>query len=1147
MTARRTLELYGLVKGDLNLIREGMRVRILDENLVDRTDTSETFLVRKTAAGYIYQVRALGDQFYDTPTDTQTGLYEDERFYVVFQEIGVDPEGHPGRHPDGTLFSYPFRSSVSEAINVDLYLTNFAFEVTPPPGEYVDRPSVTVETDEPSARFLVTFNGEEPIENQVGVTEVQNSVPFTVAADGCVVVKIASVDQFGNVADSRTFVYDIEYPTALILEAVTLREIDTKRYFYQEAYLLDDTGLYTKIPKEELDLLIVEAKSNEEALDDLVYVPLEPGINNGTIFGPRFVRIGANRPGEITNQIIDDGRPLSNKLRSYVNSIIELAPSVVILRTRFIDYHGTSTGVITRTYRPVELGPVIEQIQINNGETEIFDPNVTVNVLTKGGTPQTITIGQNPILFPVDPEEPVIWTGKYYRDCQHLCNYGFGYGMGYGYEGDLSCDPCTTKLGYGYGYDRRIYETNWCFDNCCDGLVHTAFNEQTAFRLCEIDGEQCIYVRARSFNGTGLPIVVLCVNLNLEKPTLELDPVCTELKQTASTYTLSGLKGIDEAVWINGEQIIPPDDTILWSHTVRLSSGNNKFVIFSRNAKGASSDPVEININYEFVFTGVQSAIVRADAEGHWEVAGIGFNSPACEEEACVWEILAEIPDQCAIIRSDPRNVYIVEEGLEVDFVSPQHRAPVCENDQKVEFGLINPSPLCFFGPYTVTADEDGEWAIDGVALDPSLAVDSVDPNIQIVATALNQDSTEHSSAVNVNVQVVQSVELQLDGCVLGRDFAPPFMDLNCLMLNDLSDGKHSLTLVVNDYEGFSTRASKSFIVDTKNPVIQITSPVEDQGIYTTEPPVLEYEVDLSTYETDQFGNEATVPLLRTTVYIDGVNVGKIESGQRLPPLTDGIHIIRVEVEAYSRDESRVSAHVCDGYGDGYGYDGYGYGYGPTLPCRISSDEVVIEYLRPIDIRFGAAGNCRLNIGNDINGLFQANAIFDEFRILNKASSDANILEDWRLLLNGIRFNNSQFTSDLTDEQLAIIEEKELNSARISLPTETLVLMHFDNSTQSELGVDNRIETPNGSLIETGTIVNPGPQQIVIPDGTPLDLRAEGNPIIDQRSAINQLAIDVFVERGQPVDEDLILDSIDRIIPARGEALVEFVEVETEE
>lgn len=1153
--ASRTLELYGFVKGDPSLVSEGMRVRVLDKNLVDRTDLSETFLVQRTASGLVYKVKAKGDLYYDTPTDTKTGLYDEEEFYIVFQEIGSDKIGQPARTSTGILFTYKFVSSIDTAINVDLHVGHFPFQVSLSPGSYVNRQVIKIQSDEPGASFLVNFTGQEPIKNDIGVTELLDGEPITIPRDGQVVMKVAAVDQFGNVAPSESYVYNIEYPNTLVLEAVTLEEIKTKRYFYPKAYLINADNTYTEISKENLDLLIVEANSDPEALSDIYYVPLEPGVNSGVIHAPRFVKLASNRQGVLQYETIVNNK-LQSKFKQYTGETLQLSQGTYVLRIRFVDLYGTSTGIITKTYQPVNSGPVIEQVIINSGETTVYDRDVIVNILTKGGTPQVITIGQNPALFPVDPDEPVVWSGKYNYDCQYGCDYNYGYGLGYGYSPAV-CDPANLMFGYGYGYDRRVYVSNWCFEDCCETILHTAFDERVPFKLCGEEGEQCIYVRARNSDGRGYPIIKICVTLDIDPPILTVDPVCAELKQSSNTFIFSGTKGVGDSVWINGFQVVAPNDFVVWQHTVTLSSGNNKFTIFSVNDRGRASDASEVNINYEFVFTGIPSALVRADAEGNWKVIGLSLNADDCETQSQVFEIIAETPDQCDVLKSVGRIVYVVEGPLEINLVSPQHRAPVCEDSQTVEFSLTNTSPLKFFGPYKATADSSGNWSIDGVALDPATFTDSTAENMQLIATALNQDGTEHSSTSNVHVQVIENVELQLDGVVLGRDFVPPFNDLNCLELNDLEDGIHKISLVIKDRDGFTTRTSSSFLVDTVDPIVKIISPANQQGVYTVEPPILEYTVQTPTYIKDAFGDVASIPLIRVSVYIDGIDQGEIKSGSRLPELTNGTHTVTVEVETISRDEVRISSHPCDGYGYGYGYgySGYGYGYSQNDPpygygtqsCRVSSDTIIFNYIKPIDIDLGAKEDLVLNVGNNIDKEYQAEAVLEELRVLNRVSSDAEILQDWRLLLNGIRFQNTAQAIELTEEQRQLVVNKSLDSSRISIPDETLVLMHFDNTYQSVPGIDNRITLADGTLVETGQIVvdpNAANGIRIVQDGTPLDLKAEGNIIIDQNSAINQLAIDVFVKKGEQVDEDLIKESIDRIIPARGEALVEFIEVE---
>lgn len=1144
----RTLELYGFLKGDSSLIKEGLKVRILDKNLIDRTDPSETFFVKQTSAGFVYKVRAKGDDVRDTPTDTKTGLYDDEEFYIVFQNVGIDIYGQPARSSDGTLFTYTFKTGLLGAINLDLYLLPFSFTVNYPPGEYQDRPILYIQTKEEIASFLITFTGQVPVKGSSYTTEVLERQNIEIPNDGQVIVRIAPVDFLGNILQDEAFIYNIAYPTVKVFEAIPLKEIKAKRFFYPIAYILQDNGVYTEIPSEELDNLILEANSNLEALEDLYYTLLEPGVNSGTIYAPRFVKLASNRPGVIGYQIIRNGIPETPSLTTYDPSIvIDLSPSDLVLSTRVFDKYETLSPLVTRVYKPVAVGPVIERVSVNDGETTVLNRNIIVNVLTKGGAPQVITIGQNPALYPIQEDSPIVWSGDYRYDCQYACGFGHGYGFGYGY-GDPnainpdSCDPYSLKFGIGEGYDRKAYLSNWCLEDCPTTMVHTAFNERTPFVLCDKEGQQCIFIRARSFDGVSLPIVTFCVTLDATTtaPTLSVDPVCSEIKQTQNRYTITGTKGAYESIWINGIQRVPPNNEVVWSYQVTLSSGKNVFSIHSKNQFGRISETVEVSIKYEFVFTGLPSAVVRADAEGHWTVIGLGLGSGDCGEQSQVYEIIVETPGLSLSPLKDSRNVYVVEKPLEAVFVSPQHFAPVCKDTQKVEFNLTNPNLLKFYGPYQVQANDVGEWWIDGVALDPALFVDSLNPNMEIVVSVTNTDGTTFDSVTPINVQVIDKVQLLLNGVSLGQDFLPPFSDLNCLTLKGLKNGRQELSLIITEKDtGFSSRSTKTFLVDTQDPTVKIISPKEGEGIYTDLPPILEYEIITPEYIKDKSGQTANIPLLRVSVLIDGVDFGEIRSGERLPVLTDGYHTIQVIAETITRDEVRISRHACDGYGYGYGY-----GYGPTEPCHLATDRVRINYIRPISIEMGAVGDRWLNIGTNIDGKIQAEAVFEELRILNRASTDMQILQDWRLLLNGLRFRNEKETIVLSEEEQKLIAEKDLSIERLSIPDQTLVLMHFDNSYQSIPGVDNRITLPSGVMIEYGRYeINPATQlPYLVVDNTPLDLLAKGNPIIDQRTAVNQLAIDVFVKKGEHVDKDLVLESINRIIPARGEALVSFVE-----
>ncbi len=65
---------------------------------------------------------------------------------------------------------------------------------------------------------------------------------------------------------------------------------------------------------------------------------------------------------------------------------------------------------------------------------------------------------------------------------------------------------------------------------------------------------------------------------------------------TQSSVTLGGTKTPGTAIWINGQQIVASDNATTWSTTLTLTEGDNEFTFVARDAAGASSASVSLNI-----------------------------------------------------------------------------------------------------------------------------------------------------------------------------------------------------------------------------------------------------------------------------------------------------------------------------------------------------------------------------------------------------------------------------------------------------------------------------------------------------------------------------------------------------------------------
>ena len=1116
MSHERTLEFYGFLKGDARYLKAGLQVRILDESYVDRTDPSETFLVTETPSGFIYRVRALGDRFSDTPTDTKTGLSDGEKFYIVFQEIGIDLYGRPARSPDGTIFSYNFISSIQGAINLDLYIVDFNFQLSLPEGTYSDRPIFKIRTSEDNCLFLFTTNGLPPQQGQLYTQTIAPNVDYQIPQDGETTITVVGVDRFNNLTSSIRSLYSIEFPTVKILESISFADLKTNRYFYPIAYIIEN-NVYKTISRESLDTILNDPSN--DSLHNFFYVPLEPGIQDGLIFGPRTVKLASNRTGAIWYRIYQTN---PSDLVQYTGIDLQLQVPITIIETKLIDHAGNHSEFFTKRYQPINYGPIIENVIINDGEPIFTSKDIIVNLLVKGGTPQVITISQAASLWPTELQ----WSGKYFQDCQYNCGYGYGYGP-------FPLDPTNCATGYfsweeGVGYDRKVYQPVFLDENSFDKPLHTAFNTQVGYSLKEENGTQELFIRIRDFNSQGFPLIKLLLQVDLTRPILNLglEP-CSIIKNTRNKYTIYGTKTEGSSVWVNDTMVIPSTEQVVWEYELTLNEGLNPFQVFSKNEQGRTSLITSFSITYNFVFTGLNNIITKANADGTWTALSLGLYSEGCDPQSQVYEINAQVISNDLVVVGIPKNVRVITDGVAAKIDTPQSQAPINTPSTEVQFSLMDLDSLKFFGPYQVKADINGNWIIEGIAVPPALFTQSSEPNIEIEVQSINNDSSIGISTTKVHIQAIKSIELRIDDRIIGKDLQPPFTDLNCLTLQDLSNGIHEILLKVEDVIGTVSTTKHKFIVDTVAPTINILSPVDSSSVVTTGDVMLTYFIDNCHCN---WYTQGVTPLLTTTVYLDGKNIGNIASGTRIP-MENGDHEIRIEVESISRVENLIGCHPCDGYGYGYGYCGYGYGSNKNLVGVASTK---FNYKKEIDLQF-QRNDDYFNIGCDVDGEKQGEAVLEELRVLNSVSSSEDILADWRLLLNNFRFQNVEQLV-LTPQEKQQITDLRLVQERISLPINTLQLYHFENSVTSVPGIDNREKDANGNVLTNsdGTAIETDSL------GRPLDLLVKTGPIIDQSAAVNQLAIDVYHPISESIDKDLITETIKNVIPARIEPLITF-------
>jgi len=291
---------------------------------------------------------------------------------------------------------------------------------------------------------------------------------------------------------------------------------------------------------------------------------------------------------------------------------------------------------------------------------------------------------------------------------------------------------------------------------------------------------------------------------------------------------------------------------------------------------------------------------------------------------------------------------------------------------------------------------------------------------------------------------------------------------LHIFQLPEIADGRHTIRVVVRGTSGLESESTEAFIVDATPPIITIISPVNDTVHPLSEVPTLVYTI------TD-FSGVATV-----NINIDGKDYGWLSSGTVLDFLKSGLHAIRI-----------TAVDISTG-GCGSGNEG--------------GAKVRFNLLKPIRItqiprRFYVGTNAATQ-DKPVDG------IIEEFRMLNKLSTEADVSDEFKILRAKIRFQLRSGSAVLSPEEAFLLQQIGVSSARINLPDQSLMLCHYDNNVDSLPGI--------------GALAN------------------HDNQVIDPTTAGNRVDITVFYNEGDVVDRELIVEIIERIIPAFVQASIVF-------
>lgn len=173
--------------------------------------------------------------------------------------------------------------------------------------------------------------------------------------------------------------------------------------------------------------------------------------------------------------------------------------------------------------------------------------------------------------------------------------------------------------------------------------------------------------------------------------------------------------------------------------------------------------------------------------------------------------------------------------------------------------------------------------------------------------------------------------------------------------------------------------------------------------------------------------------------------------------------------------------------------------------ARVEIARQLINTLDPIDFDATKVGE-ELYIGSDGTGHNQADAVFEQFRILNKYSTDEEVLADFTLLSKGTKFFNQQVPITLS------VEYSSLETTRANMPDNTLVLLDFDG---------NVLSKPRSGKLANNT-----------------------TGVVDVAAASNDIIITVIIKEGEIVDKELLTSLLVQFAPVDLNIIVKFENIQ---
>lgn len=403
--------------------------------------------------------------------------------------------------------------------------------------------------------------------------------------------------------------------------------------------------------------------------------------------------------------------------------------------------------------------------------------------------------------------------------------------------------------------------------------------------------------------------------------------------------------------------------------------------------------------------------------------------------------------------------VHVFAEPLKVIIRSPSHSVPSCDRAPLLIFSTLGAANVCG-GPECVRAIIDGEEVSisrigEAYGYDSYGGYGDFDEDVYGYGYGCGE---EYGYGYGYGYGDGYGDGYGFDPEGYGEDNLPGV--LHVFELPELENGRHTLLLIVQSTSGLETRTTETFIIDDEGPEINIISPEDDTINPISECPTLVFEVS-------DFSGVATV-----NVNIDGVDFGWLASGTVLTFLTNGLHVLTITA-------NDIATQGCPNGNE-------------------TTRSVSFNVLKPIEIDEIPR---RFFIGTDSSTMSRSGeGIFEELRILNEASTDAEVLDDFKLLRARIRFQLREGEAALSADEVLTLGQIGVEASRINLPDETLLLCPYDTNVDSLDGVG--------------------------------DLAQPKSQIVDPLVAGRRVDITVFFVENTFVDRELITDTINRIIPA---------------